>query len=359
MKNPFTHTPGRVGDANIETDKELEIYNNFEYDVPSEAVYKIVGIRGSGKTVILGNILRHYRNEEMKKLGWLVYDLSSARNLIKTLISYLSLEPEVRAKLLTEKASVSLNTPIISASLNLNNDYSDEEVQLEQLLSILVKSGKKILIGIDDVAKTEEMTQFCSVFAKFLRYEISEEDPRPWPVYLICTGIYKNLFELGEAPNLTFFKRAAEIKTEPFSIPAMSLKYEITLDVNEEEAIKLARMTKGFAYAYQVLGSAYFANRSSNLDYILKVAKGDLFSHCYEKIWSELPEGEREILRIVSSGAKKRQNVLLEMKNKNSYQVNSNSLKKQGLLEDSAAAYGVADITLPFFGEYIEKYAME
>ncbi len=359
MKNPFTHTPGRVGDANIETDKELVIYNNFKYDVPSEAVYKIIGIRGSGKTVILGNILRHYRADEMKSKGWLVYDLSSARDLIKTLISYLSLEPEVRTKLLSEQTSVSITAPFISASLNLNNNYSDEEVKLEQLLSILIKNGKKIIIGIDDVAKTEEMTQFCSVFAKFLRYEISEEDPRPWPVYLICTGIYKNLFELGETPNLTFFKRAAEIKTEPFSLSAMSIKYEITLDIDEDAAIKLARMTKGFAYAYQVIGSAYFANRSADIDYILKLAKGDLYSHCYEKIWSELPEGEREILRIVSSGPQKRQDVLLKMKNKNSYQVNSNNLKKQGLLEDSAASYGVAEITLPFFGEYIQKYTME
>ena len=71
----------------------------------------------------------------------------------------------------------------------------------------------------------------------------------------------------------------------------------------------------------------------------------------------EILEGEREILRIVSTGPKKRQEVLAEMKNKNSYQFNSNSLKKQGLLEDSSSSYGVAEITLPFFGEYIEKYS--
>ena len=96
MKNPFTHTPRRVGDANIATTLEEKVYENFLYPQPSECVYKITGIRGSGKTVIFGNILRHYKTSEMRAGGWLVYDVSSARNQIRTLISYLLLEPEVK-----------------------------------------------------------------------------------------------------------------------------------------------------------------------------------------------------------------------------------------------------------------------
>ena len=358
MKNPFTHTPGRVGDANIETDKELEVYRNFEFDVPSESVYKIIGIRGSGKTVILGNILRFYKSEEMKQLGWLVYDLSSTRNITKTLISYLALEAEVRKHLLAENANISVSVPFVSASLDLKDDFSDDEVRLEQMLGILVKAGKRILIGIDDIAKTDEMTQFCSIYAKLIRNEISSDNPKPWPVYLICSGVYKNIFELGEVPNLTFFKRAAEIRTEPFSLPAMSLKYEDSLGLDEEKAIDLAKMTKGFAYAYQVIGSAYFSRKDQGMEQILKHAKSELFSHCYEKIWSELTEGEREILRIVAGGARKRQEVLAQMSKKGSYQVNSNNLKKQGLLEDSTTAYGIAELTLPFIDEYIIKYCV-
>ena len=78
------------------------------YPQPSESVYKIVGIRGSGKTVIFGNILRHYKTEKMKADGWLVYDISSARNQISTLISYFLLEPEIKNKLLAEKTPENL-----------------------------------------------------------------------------------------------------------------------------------------------------------------------------------------------------------------------------------------------------------
>ena len=179
MKNPFTHTPGRVGDANISTQLEESIYENFAYDVPSEYVYKITGIRGSGKTVIFGNILRHYRG--LKEDGWLVYDLSSARNPITTLISYLMLEPEVKKALLSEKADLSISVPLVGihAGIDTKTDY-DDEVRLEQLIGILVNAEKRILIGIDDIAKTDEMAQFCSVYAKLIRN--TTENDLPWHV---------------------------------------------------------------------------------------------------------------------------------------------------------------------------------
>ena len=357
MKNPFTHTPGRVGDANIITTLEDKVYENFMYPQPSESVYKITGIRGSGKTVIFGNILRHFKTEAMRSDGWLVYDVSPARNQISTLISYLLLEPEVKKALLVEKANLSVSVPFVglNAGVDTKTDY-DDEVRLERLIGILVRKNKKIIIGIDDIAKTDAMTEFCSVYAKLLRNTLEDEIASPWPVYLICSGVYQNFYELGEVSNLTFFKRAAELKTEPFPTPAMAMRYEDMAQMDENKAISFARMTKGFAYAYQVLGSAYFEYKDRGEEYVLKQAKSELFSQCYEKIWKELPDGEREILRIVSSGPKKRKEVLEELKGKGSYQVNSTALKKMGLLANSSESYGVAEITLPFFGEYIQKY---
>ncbi len=357
MKNPFTHTPGKVGDANINTSLEEKVYENFMYPQPSESVYKITGIRGSGKTVIFGNILRHYKSAEMKADGWLVYDVSSARDQISTLISYLLLEPEVKKALLAEKANLSISIPFvgINAGVDTKTDY-DDEVRLEQLIGILVKAKKKIIIGVDDVAKTDAMTEFCSVYAKLIRNTLEDEIAAPWPVYLICSGVYQNFYELGEVPNLTFFKRAAELKTEPFPMPAMAIKYEDVAQMDEDTAISYAKMTKGFAYAYQVFGSAYFEHKDKGEEYVLKQAKSELFAQCYEKIWKELPDGEREILKIVSTGPKKRKEVIEELNGKGSYQVNSTALKKMGLLADSSESYGVAEITLPFYGEYIQRY---
>ena len=353
MKNPFTHTPGRVGDANINTGFENIVFENFSYDQPSECVYKIIGIRGSGKTVIFGNILRHYKSDEMVKEGWLAYDLTSTGDPVSTLTSYLLMVPEVKKVLLKEKIDISVSIPVVGINAGVESKSElDEEVRLEQLIDILVKAKKKILIGIDDIAKTGEMTRFCSIYAKLIRNTTS--DGAPWPIYLICSGVYENFYKLGEVKNLTFFKRAAEIRTEPFSMPQVAIKYQDMLNLSEEEAISYAKSTKGFAYAYQVFGSAYFMYKDKGIDYILSHAKSELFGQCYEKIWAELPEGERDILRILSGGPKKRKEILEKLGNAGSYQVNSNTLKNMGLL--NSEKYGEVAITLPFFGEYIEKF---
>ena len=49
--NPFTRTPGVAGAAFIDMHYADEIIENFENDYSSKYVYKIVGLRGSGKSV--------------------------------------------------------------------------------------------------------------------------------------------------------------------------------------------------------------------------------------------------------------------------------------------------------------------
>lgn len=49
--SPFTQTPGIAGRALIETHFSDEIIANFESRDSYKYVYKIVGLRGSGKSV--------------------------------------------------------------------------------------------------------------------------------------------------------------------------------------------------------------------------------------------------------------------------------------------------------------------
>ena len=74
MQNPFTTTFSKIpGSTYISTEQTSEIIENFSYDVPSESVYKITGVRGSGKTVLLAKVEEEFCREERKKEGWLVY----------------------------------------------------------------------------------------------------------------------------------------------------------------------------------------------------------------------------------------------------------------------------------------------
>ena len=56
MQIPFTTTFSKIPSTYIKTNQSIDIIDNFNYDDPSESVYKITGVRGSGKTVLLAKI---------------------------------------------------------------------------------------------------------------------------------------------------------------------------------------------------------------------------------------------------------------------------------------------------------------
>ena len=93
MQNPFTTTFSKTPEYTyIAIDKTKEILENFSYEMPSESVYKITGVRGSGKTVILAKIEEELRNEKNKEKGWLVFDLNPTRDMLGQIAAMLHKE---------------------------------------------------------------------------------------------------------------------------------------------------------------------------------------------------------------------------------------------------------------------------
>lgn len=77
MQNPFSTTSSKFpGFSYISTNEPREMIENFSYESPSESVYKITGIRGSGKTVIMASVQEELKSEENAPKGWLVYTLN-------------------------------------------------------------------------------------------------------------------------------------------------------------------------------------------------------------------------------------------------------------------------------------------
>ncbi len=75
---------------------------------------------------------------------------------------------------------------------------------------------------------------------------------------MICTGLYENIEQLYNVKNLTFFRRATTVKTEPLNNIRMSEMYRNKLKIDIAEARRLSSITKGYAYAFQELGILYF-----------------------------------------------------------------------------------------------------
>ncbi len=353
MQNPFTTTFSKnPGFSYVSTEQTDEILENFMYENPSESVYKITGVRGSGKTVILAKIEEEMKKDEFATNGWIVFDVSPARDLLGQIAAMLQKEGYGKKSSKGKSVSISANVLGTGGGISLSSEnenlFFDIGVEIEEMLKVVQKKGKKILIGIDKVSKTKEMIQFASEYGKWLR--------NAYPVYLVCTGLYENIMEVSNVKNLTFFRRATTIKTEKLNFVRMSEMYRRLLKINLEEARQMAKLTKGYAYAFQELGSLYFKkHEDETLENLIPNLKSELFAYSYEKIWEELTEADRFLVRLLTEKDEyKREEVLLLMGEKaGSYSMYRDRLLKKGILE-SRQSY--ISFSLPFFVDYVKDY---
>ena len=250
--DPFTRTPGVAGDAYIDMHYADKVLQSFQNKASSKYVFKIVGLRGSGKSVAYRKIFNALSQEP----GWRVYTLSAAGDPINTLITNLSKEPFINDKtssmtvtsggvLEANAWTIKDNADVgISQTIEKNTQCYSQEATLSKMIDKANASGYRVLVGVDDIAKTPEMGKFLSLWGAMLL-----EDSKK--IYLVCTGLAKNIEEFADESNLTFFKRSDCIEVgalDKFEIAAM---YQRFLDVNETEATKLSKFTCGYAYAYQ------------------------------------------------------------------------------------------------------------
>ena len=129
---------------------------------------------------------------------------------------------------------------------------SDIEVALDRMLTSLQGHGKRLLICVDEVANTQGMREFASAFQILIRKDL--------PVFLLMTGLFDNLRKLQHEKTLTFLYRAPRIDMRPLNIGIIADNYHKNLEVNRGEALRMAQMTKGYPFAFQVFG--YFAWRT-------------------------------------------------------------------------------------------------
>ncbi len=162
------------------------------------------------------------------------------------------------------------------------------------MLDILKKQNKQVLIYIDEIDNSREMKTFTEFYSSLLtdNYDIK----------LLMTGLYQNVSKLQDNKSLTFFYRCPKINLTPLPISSISLNYEKYLLVDENEALKLAKITKGYAYAYQVLGYLLFSKQEKHRSKeTLNEFDNYLKSYVYDKIYNKLSKNEQKILATFQS----------------------------------------------------------
>ncbi len=220
----------------------------------------------------------------------------------------------------------------------------DETAILRMLKSIRDKSGN-VLITVDEVTNNENVRKFAAVYQILIREEM--------PLFLIMTGLYENIYDLQNEKSLTFLYRAPKIQLKPLNFPAMADTYENTLGVEHKTAVQMAKLTKGYAFAFQVLG--YFTYKDDNRDYRKVITKYRLYldEFVYEKLWSELSAKDRNIIICMAqTGAETVLEIRTETKmDSNEFSKYRLRLIRKGLVDGSMRGRMV--FTLPLFKEFV------
>lgn len=346
--NPFTLTFGKQPNRYIDRYENMDdIISTFEADNPISQTYLISGIRRSGKTVLMTSAANQLKQSD----DWVIVDLNATQPLLSEFSMRLA-DSEKQIPNIIE-AGFEVSVAGFGIGYNAASDPRDSVSRIEAILEKLQKKEKRVLITIDEAVADDNMRIFASQFQIFIR--------KNYPVFLIMTGLYENIYDIQNDPVLTFLLRAPKIILGPLGINQIKNEYQNIFQIKEAQAAKMANLTMGYAFAFQALGMLYWEYRDSlTYNEIIQKLDGMLEDFVYRKIWSSLSGTERQIiLAMPDNGDKIRVKdlcSLLHMKS-SSFSKYRERLLNRGIC--TSPEYGCLIIALPRFRHIVKTYELD
>lgn len=341
MSNPFVLSFGKKPLQYVSRMLQTGgIVEKFTAPEPISQIYMITGVRGSGKTVTMSGIAG-----ELKKMAeWIVVELNPTRDLLQSLAAKLYGLPGMHAHFLQAK----LDFSVLGLGVSLENaaPVTDLENAIELMLAELKKEGKRLLITVDEIANSGYVRVFASSFQIFLR--------QGYPIFLLMTGLYDTIYNLQNEDSLTFLYRAPKLILEPLNYTAVRKQYMDVFGLSAEEASEMAALTKGYPFAFQVLGYLFWEQRGErSLREILPEYDQYLDEYVYSKIWSEFSPLDRQIVYEMSESGETKVKAIRERVDltPGHFSVYRERLKRKGVLDTSR--YGELSFVLPRFAEFV------
>lgn len=340
MNSKFTVTFGQLPSSYINREHVSEkICNDFCLDFPLSHIYIISGVRGSGKTVLLTNVSKAME----KKKDWVVVDVNPNREILEQIASGIYENAQVKHLFISKSFSFSFHG--IGFSIEGETPVSNVKTILEKMLNVLKKHNQKLLVTIDEASNNYHMRAFAHDFQSLLRND--------YPVFTLMTGLYENVNSLQNNKNLTFLYRAPKIELGPLDKKLIEQEYAAIFNEEKEETIaSLAALTKGYAFAYQVVG--YLFSKYGKIADLYEELDQYLSIYVYDKIWSELPNNEKAFLKCFETDTASVESLLAKVPyDGKSFSVYRDRLNKRGLIV--ANGRGVVSLTLPRLEVFISK----
>ncbi len=345
QKNPFMISFSRKPVEYIDRPEQTEvILSTFRESPVTDQLFMIMGVRGSGKTVLMSSIANTLAADK----EWIVVRCTPTGDIVHTIASELYNSNKFHQLSLEAQVNVPFVGHVgISSQVPEETDLS----KIDKALAVLQQHGRKLLITIDEVTNTPQMKEFASVFQILIGKER--------PIYFLGTGLYENIMPLQNEKNMTFLYRAPRIVLGPLDMSAIARSYQNILRISAEQSVELAKLTKGYSFAFQVLGYIYWnAMPVKTVDSILPEYDDRLADASYSKMWMEMSETDRKVCRAIAenNGSKiKDVRETLQM-DSNLFNVYRVRLKNRGIV--NTGEYGKIAFSLPRFTEFVQNRSM-
>ena len=167
------------------------------------------------------------------------------------------------------------------------------------------------------------------------------------------TGLYENIYSLQTDKRCSFLMCAEKVILKPLNIIGIKNQYQQTFQCDEETALKMAVFTKGYSYAFQVLGYIMW-DKDCSLEDAAPLFDERMSGYCYEKIWEDLPEREKEIVFPLAHKTEMKTKDLIRIIgcDPKAFSVHRDRLIKKGIVDGRER--GSLRLILPRFGEFLK-----
>lgn len=294
-----------------------------------------------GKTVLMHELANRFEIFP----EWVVIRMNPNSNMLESLMNKLSGHKKVAPVIKSAKIDLSFFSLTVQTS---GRQLKDPEDAISEILKGLQKDGRRLLITVDEATNTEHMRAFASTYQNLIGQKL--------PVYMLMTGLYENISNLRNEKNLTFLYRMPRMQLKSLDVSEIAENYREVFELDYGEALRMASYTKGYSYAFQLLGKLAW---DAGGDYLIVQDRyrRDLKEMVYEKIWDEMSSKDRELAYGI---ARSQTGKVKEIRGILGWESNEISpykerLTKRGVVD--APEFGHLEIILPYFKGYIlENY---
>lgn len=174
-------------------------------------------------------------------------------------------------------------------------------------------------------------------------------------MYILASGLPQNIYSVTNSKTLTFLRRAQKCNLSPLELSTIIQVYSKVFSLPDETIIKMAGLTKGYSYAFQLLGDLVWKNNMKYTEDLMNEYDFALAECSCDKIYSEMSNKDIFFMETIT---KNHVSTVRELVNElgitlQEFSVYRDRLIKSGILYSPKREY--FEIALPRFGEYLAR----